>query len=99
MSPAPWQYDINKDRSRALIVDAEGFTVAEIAGYTDMTENVELMTAAPDMLKALTRTLDIAIGYACESRKCDRDECEAWPWVQRARAAIAKATYTQRTTA
>ena len=45
MSPAPWQYDINKDRSRALIVDAEGFTVAEIAGYTDMTETVELMTA------------------------------------------------------
>jgi hypothetical protein len=90
----PWTYDISPDRRQALIIDDEGYTVAEIAGHTDMTETVELMTAAPDMLKALTRTLDIAIGYACEARKCNRDECETWPWVQRARAAIFKATYT-----
>lgn len=45
-----------------------------------------------DLLKALTRTLDITIGYACEARKCNPEECETWPWVQRSRAAIAKST-------
>ena len=90
MSPAPWQYDINKDRSRALIVDAEGFTVAEIAGYTDMTETVELMTAAPDMLNAL---MDF-VSYFGHDNDNGLDEM-----LTNARAAIAKATYTQRTTA
>jgi hypothetical protein len=45
-----------------------------------------------ELLKALTHTLDITIGYACEARKCNPEECETWSWVQRARAAIAKAT-------
>lgn len=90
MSPAPWQYDINKDRSRALIVDAEGFTVADIAGYTDMTETVELMTAAPDMLKAL---MDF-VSYFGHDNDNGLDEM-----LTNARAAINKATYTQRTTA
>ena len=90
MSPAPWQYDINKDRSHALIVDAEGFTVAEIAGYTDMTETVELMTAAPDMLTAL---MDF-VSYFGHDNDNGLDEM-----LTNARAAIAKATYTQRTTA
>ena len=90
MSPAPWTYDINPDRSRALIVDAEGFTVAEIAGYTDMTETVELMTAAPDMLYAL---MDF-VSYFGHDNDNGLDEM-----LTNARAAIAKATYTQRTTA
>ena len=90
MSPAPWQYDINPDRSRALIVDAEGFTVAEIAGYTDMTETVELMTAAPDMLNAL---MDF-VSYFGHDNDNGLDEM-----LTNARAAINKATYTQRTTA
>ena len=83
MSPAPWQYDINPDRSRALIVDAEGFTVAEIAGYTDMTETVELMTAAPDMLNAL---MDF-VSYFGHDNDNGLDEM-----LTNARAAIAKAT-------
>lgn len=101
MSPSPWTYDINKDRSRALIVDAEGFTVAYVTrtGPTDITADLELITAAPDLLTALTRTLDLAIGYACEARKINAEECESWPWVQKARAAIAKATYTKEQTA
>ena len=90
MSPAPWQYDINKDRSRALIVDAEGFTVAEIAGYTDMTETVELMTAAPDMLDAL---MDF-VSYFGHDNDNGLDEM-----LTNARAAIAKATYTKEQTA
>ena len=90
MSPAPWQYDINKDRSRALIVDAEGFTVAEIAGYTDMTETVELMTAAPDMLNAL---MDF-VSYFGHDNDNGLDEM-----LTNARAAIAKATYTKEQTA
>ena len=90
MSPAPWTYDINPDRSRALIVDAEGFTVAEIAGYTDMTETVELMTAAPDMLNAL---MDF-VSYFGHDNDNGLDEM-----LTNASAAIAKATYTQGTTA
>ena len=90
MSPAPWQYDINPDRSRALIVDAEGFTVAEIAGYTDMTETVELMTAAPDMLNAL---MDF-VSYFGHDNDNGLDEM-----LTNARAAIAKATYTKEQTA
>lgn len=87
MSPAPWTYDINKDRSRALIVDAEGFTVAEIAGYNDMTETVELMTAAPDLLALAERIARLP------------EHGHYLALIDEARAAIAKATYTQRTTA
>ena len=90
MSPAPWTYDINPDRSRALVVDAEGFTVAEIAGYTDMTETVELMTAAPDMLDAL---MDF-VSYFGHDNDNGLDEM-----LTNARAAIAKATYTKEQTA
>lgn len=101
MSPAPWTYDLNPGRARALILDADGFVVAYClrTGPTDITADLELMTAAPDLLAALTRTLDLAIGHACEARKINAEECESWPWVQKARAAIAKATYTQRTAA
>jgi hypothetical protein len=91
MSPAPWQYDINKDRSRALIVDAEGFTVAEIAGYTDMTETVELMTAAPGMLDALQKVREVLLWNLGDDARIDA----AFDAVS---AAINKATYTQRTT-
>lgn len=49
-----------------------------------------LHDAAPELLKALKQTLDLAIGHACEARKINADECESWPWVQRARAAIRK---------
>jgi hypothetical protein len=92
MSPAPWQYDINKDRSRALIVDAEGFTIAYVTrtGPTDITEDLELMTAAPDMLDAL---MDF-VSYFGHDNDNGLDEI-----LTNARAAINKATYTQRASA
>ena len=92
MSPAPWTYDINPDRSRALIVDAEGYTVAYVTrtGPADITTDLELMTAAPDMLNAL---MDF-VSYFGHDNDNGLDEM-----LTNARAAIAKATYTQGTTA
>ena len=94
MSPAPWQYDINKDRSRALIVDAEGFTVAYVTrtGPADITIDLELMTAAPDMLAALQQARDVLLWNLGDDARID----SAFDAVT---AAINKATYTQRTTA
>ena len=94
MSPAPWQYDINKDRSRALIVDAEGFTVAYVTrtGPADITIDLELMTAAPDMLDALQQARDVLLWNLGEDARIDA----AFDAVS---AAIHKATYTQRTAA
>ena len=91
MSPAPWTYDINKDRSRALIVDAEGFTVAYClrTGPTNIEPDTQLMTAAPDMLNAL---MDF-VSYFGHDNDNGLDEM-----LTNARAAINKATYTQRTT-
>jgi len=83
----PWTYDISPDRSRALIVDDEGFTVAEIAGHTDMTETVELMTAAPDMLAALQRAREVLLWNLGDDARIDA----AFDAVN---AAIFKATYT-----
>ena len=83
----PWLYDISPDRSRALIVDDEGFTVAEIAGHTDMTETVELMTAAPDMLNALQQAREVLLWNLGDDARIDA----AFDAVN---AAIAKATYT-----
>ena len=92
MSPAPWTYDINKDRSRALIVDADGFTVAYVTrtGPTNIEPDTQLMTAAPDMLNAL---MDF-VSYFGHDNDNGLDEM-----LTNARAAINKATYTQRTTA
>ena len=94
MSPAPWTYDINPDRSRALIVDAEGFTVAYVTrtGPTDITTDLELMTAAPDMLDALQRAREVLLWNLGDDARIDA----AFDAVT---AAINKATYTQRTTA
>lgn len=80
-----WFYDISPDRRQALIVDDEGFTVAEIAGHTDMTETVELMTAAPDLLDALQRLMRHIPSHGGASFSDD---------LSKARAAITKATYT-----
>ena len=92
MSPAPWTYDINPDRSRALIVDAEGYTVAYVTrtGPADITIDLELMTAAPDMLNAL---MDF-VSYFGHDNDNGLDEM-----LTNARAAIAKATYTKEQTA
>ena len=88
----PWTYGISPDRRQALIVDDAGFTVAEIAGHTDMTETVELMTAAPDMLDALQRAREVLLWNLGDDARLDA----AFDAVS---AAINKATYTQRTTA
>ena len=83
----PWTYDINPDRRQALIIDDEGYTVAEIAGHTDMTETVELMTAAPDMLAALQRVREVLLWNLGDDARIDA----AFDAVN---AAIFKATYT-----
>jgi len=83
----PWTYDISPDRRQALIIDDEGFTVAEIAGHTDMTETVELMTAAPDMLAALQRVREVLLWNLGDDARIDA----AFDAVN---AAIFKATYT-----
>jgi len=83
----PWTYDISPDRRQALIIDDDGFTVAEIAGHTDITENVELMTAAPDMLAALQRAREVLLWNLGDDARIDA----AFDAVN---AAIFKATYT-----
>ena len=88
----PWTYGISPDRRQALIVDDEGFTVAEIAGHTDMTETVELMTAAPDMLDALKQAREVLLWNLGDDARIDA----AFDAVS---AAINKATYTQKATA
>ena len=94
MSPAPWTYDINPDRSRALIVDAEGFTVAYVTptGPTNIEPDTQLMTAAPDLLDALQRAREVLLWNLGDDARIDA----AFDAVT---AAINKATYTQRTTA
>ena len=94
MSPAPWTYDINKDRSRALIVDAEGFTVASVTrtGPTNIEPDTQLMTAAPDMLDALQRAREVLLWNLGDDSRIDA----AFDAVT---AAINKATYTQKATA
>ena len=88
----PWTYGISPDRRQALIVDDEGFTVSEIAGHTDMTETVELMTAAPDMFDALQRAREVLLWNLGDDARIDA----AFDAVT---AAINKATYTQKATA
>ena len=82
MSPAPWTYDINPDRSRALIVDADGFTVAYVTrtGPADITIDLELMTAAPDLLALAERIARLP------------EHGHYLALIDEARAAIAKAT-------
>ena len=83
----PWTYDISPNRRQALIIDDEGYTVAEIAGHTDMTETVELMTAAPDMLAALQQAREVLLWNLGDDARIDA----AFDAVN---TAIAKATYT-----
>ena len=42
------------------------------------------------LLAVLERTLDHAVGHACDAREISRAECGEWPWVQEAREAINK---------
>ena len=61
--------------------------VAEVASHT----NARLIAAAPDLLKALTFTLSMAIGHAADARGISPAECEDFGWAKDARAVIAKA--------
>ena len=92
----PWQYDINAISTEAIIVDLEGYTVVELHALenstcsSDLEDNARLIAAAPDMLDAL---MDF-VNYFGHDNDNGLDEM-----LTNARAAIAKATYTQRTTA
>tara|TARA_R110002167_G_scaffold174992_1_gene374056 strand:+ start:45313 stop:45624 length:312 start_codon:yes stop_codon:yes gene_type:complete len=57
--------------------------------------NSRLICAAPDLLKALERTLGMALGWADEAREEAPGRGEHWPWVMEARAAIYKAKGTK----
>jgi hypothetical protein len=71
---------------------ARAYDYAECAGPLPVESNARLIAAAPRLLVALVRTLDYAIGHATDARGIGPIECEGWPWVMEARAAIAKAT-------
>ena len=92
----PWKYDINKSATEAIIVDWEGYTVVELHALenstcsSDLEDNACLIAAAPDMLNAL---MDF-VSYFGHDNDNGLDEM-----LTNARAAIAKATYTQGTTA
>jgi hypothetical protein len=89
MSPAPWTYDLNPGRSRALILDADGFVVAYClrTGPADITADLELMTAAPDMLDALQRAREVLLWNLGDDARIDAT-------FEAVNAAINKATYT-----
>lgn len=92
----PWQYDINKSATEAIIVDWEGYTVVELHALenstcsSDLEDNARLIAAAPDMLNAL---MDF-VSYFGHDNDNGLDEM-----LTNARAAIAKATYTKEQTA
>jgi hypothetical protein len=71
---------------------------APVVATCDNEANARLIAAAPDLLEALMQTLRFAVGFACEARGIPWPEDgtipEAFaevPWINKARAAIAKA--------
>lgn len=60
-TPGPWLYDIDRNKTQAVINDADGYIVAELkptlntTAHTGLEANTRLMAAAPDMLEALIR--------------------------------------------
>jgi len=86
------KYDIAPEGNIALIVDDEGYTIAQVTtpknstAHSDLEANLILFTAAPKMLKALQEiqhTIATAKGYV--------DFAKAWAI---AYAAIIDATHT-----
>jgi len=93
-TPGPWR------EISAEIEGADGSKIGQLyarpednetwgAGVADA--NSRLVCAAPDLLIVLKKTLDHAVGHACDARGLSPEECNEWPWVQEAQAAIAKA--------
>ena len=59
----PWQYDINKNATEAIIVDWEGYTVVELHALenstcsSDLEDNARLIAFAPNLLLTLKQML------------------------------------------
>lgn len=51
----------------------------------------ELKKQRDDLLAVLRKTLEHAVGHACDARGISPAECDEWPWVQEAQAAVDKA--------
>jgi len=64
----------------------------ELLSDQEVGANARLMAAAPELLRALERTLSFALGWADEARESAPGGGEDWPWVIEAREAINKAT-------
>lgn len=100
-TPGPWLLNQTSGATHKVfggphICDINGDEIAwPCFGSADTNDaanaNAKLIAAAPELLSALKRTLDLAVGHACEARGIDGSECETWSWVKRARAAIAQA--------
>lgn len=85
-TPGPWKYSLNVGPTKALIVEADGSTIVEIRLHTydrRFESNARLIAAAPELLDALKALCD-----AVDNGK----EKNIWPAMDKARAAIAKAT-------
>ena len=55
-TPGPWKYHLNVGPTKALIFEADGSTIVELANRTcdsRFEANVRLIAAAPDLLAAL----------------------------------------------
>ena len=94
-TPGPWSRApyINSHAQSLTVVDVEGSEVATVRGWDGDGDHREadahLIAAAPDLLEALR---DVTDALAEHLSDLGRDHPEQAPRVQRARAAIAKAT-------
>jgi len=85
-----WQYDLFPNRRQAVIVDHEGFTVADVSApahttaATNFADTLAMMTAAPVMLAALRALTDAMATVARPA--------EGWPEYSQALRAIERAT-------
>ena len=86
-TPGPWRYaPTNTETVSHLVRCSEGYAVADVTHWFDLPAdaNARLIAAAPDMLEAL----EFIAGYAAMEPRIASDEVV----IERARAAIAKAT-------
>lgn len=89
-TPGPWSYYVNPITKTAKV----GLNPLDGCHPLPRSLSVQdacLIASAPELLVTLKRTLELAIGHACEAQMISRAECEKWSWVERARAVIAKA--------
>lgn len=88
-TPGPWFYDTGE--TKALIVEKDGTTVAEICttyqttAHRSLEANVRLMAAAPDLLAALQTVAAMAESFPEELHKNHPDVIAAHAAIARAK--------------